>query len=126
MNDVKTILIIEDDVFVTDIYKTRLSQEGYRVITAGNGEEGIMKIKNDLPDMILLDIVMPKMDGMEALKLIKRNNDYKDIPVMLLTNLSQKEDVDQGLALGAVDYIIKSHFTPSEVVEKIKLNLDKK
>lgn len=116
----QTIMIVEDDSFVMDIYKTKLSQEGFSVIEAENGVEALKKLKNEKPDILLLDIVMPYMDGLEVLKKIKENEDTKNIPVVLLTNLSQKEEVDKGMELGAMDYLIKSHFTPSEVLEKIK------
>jgi len=116
----QTIMIVEDDSFVMDIYKTKLSQEGFAVVEAENGMEAIKKLKDVKPSLILLDIIMPYMDGLEVLKKIKENEETKNIPVILLTNLSQKEEVDKGMALGARDYLIKSHFTPSEVLEKIK------
>lgn len=116
----KTIMIVEDDAFVMDIYRTKLTQEGFDVTEAVNGLEAIKKLKDGKPDLILLDIVMPYMDGLDVLKKIKESKELKDIPVILLTNLSQKEEVNQGLSLGAKDYLIKSHFTPSEVLAKIK------
>ncbi len=116
----QTIMIVEDDSFVMDIYKTKLSQEGFSVVEAENGMEALKKLKNIKPDMLLLDIVMPYMDGLEVLKKIKENKNTKNIPIILLTNLSQKEEVDKGMKLGAMDYLIKSHFTPSEVLEKVK------
>jgi CheY-like chemotaxis protein len=117
----KRIMIVEDDSFVMDIYETKLSQSGFNVILAVNGLEAMKKLEKEkeLPDLILLDIIMPYMDGLEVLKKIKDNNKFKNIPVILLTNLSQKEEIEQGLKLGANDYLIKSHFTPSEVLEKI-------
>lgn len=119
----QTIMIVEDDSFVMDIYKTKLSQEGFTVVEAENGAEALKKLKNVKPDLMLLDIIMPYMDGLEVLKRVKKNEDTKNIPVILLTNLSQKEEVDKGIELGAKDYLIKSHFTPSEVLEKIKICL---
>lgn len=116
----QTIMIIEDDSFVMDIYKTKLSQDGFSVVEAENGTEALKKLKNIKPDLILLDIIMPYMDGLEVLKKIKESEETKNIPVILLTNLSQKEEVNKGMELGARDYLIKSHFTPSEVLEKIK------
>lgn len=116
-------MIVEDDSFVMDIYKTKLSQEGFEVIEAINGVEALKKLKDAKPDIMLLDIVMPYMDGLEVLKKVKGEESTKNIPVILLTNLSQKEEVDKGLGLGASDYLIKSHFTPSEVLEKIKTYL---
>jgi len=121
----KKILIVEDDSFVLDIYQTKLSQEGYTVIEAKNGVEGMKILEKEKPDLILLDIVMPYMDGIEVLKKIKENKELNKIPVILLTNLSQKEEINVGLGLGASDYLIKSHFTPSEVMDKIKIYLSK-
>lgn len=118
-------MIVEDDAFVMDIYQTKLSQEGFEVVGAGNGMEALKILENGraLPDLILLDILMPYVGGIEVLKKIKENDKMKKIPIILLTNLSQKDDIDLGISLGADDYLIKSHFTPSEVLEKIKIQL---
>jgi CheY-like chemotaxis protein len=116
----KTIMIVEDDSFVMDIYETKITQEGVNVIKAANGAEAVKKLEAGArPNLILLDIIMPYMDGLEVLKKIKADEALKNIPVVLLTNLSQKEEIQEGFALGAKDYLIKSHFTPSEVMEKI-------
>lgn len=119
-DDKKIILLVEDDAFVSDIYQTKLGQEGYRVETAENGLEALKILQKITPNIILLDIVMPYMDGMEVLKKLKDNDQWKNIPVVLLTNLSEKDKVEEGLGMGANDYLIKSHFTPSEVVSRIK------
>lgn len=118
-------MIVEDDAFVMDIYKTKLSQAGYAVIGAANGIEALEKLgsSDGLPDLMLLDILMPLVGGIEVLKKIKEDEKLKKIPVILLTNLSQKDDIDLGISLGADDYLIKSHFTPSEVLEKIEERL---
>ncbi len=118
--DKKKIMVVEDDVFVMDIYHTKLEQEGFQVIEAANGLEAIKKLEEVIPDVMLLDILMPYMDGLEVLEKIKADDRFKNIPVVLLTNLSQKEEVNKGLKLGANDYLIKSHFTPSEALDKIK------
>jgi CheY-like chemotaxis protein len=116
----KSIMIVEDDSFVMDIYETKITKEGIDVVKAINGNEAIKKLEEGIrPDLILLDIIMPYMDGLEVLKKIKANSDLNTIPVVLLTNLSQKEEIQEGFDLGAKDYLIKSHFTPSEVMEKI-------
>lgn len=120
MSKKNTILLVEDDVFVSDVYQTKLSYEGFEVVLAENGLKAMEKLENMLPDIILLDIVMPLMDGKEVLKKIKQDEKWKKIPVIILTNLSQKEEVEELLGEGANDYLIKSHFTPSEVVDKIK------
>ncbi len=120
MADKKTIMLVEDDTFVSDIYQTKLEQEGYAVQVAENGLEAMKLLEKGVPDLVLLDIVMPYMDGMEVLKKMKDDERWKNIPVILLTNLSEREKVEEGLGVGANDYLIKSHFTPSEVIEKIK------
>lgn len=116
----KKILIIEDDTFLSEMYATKLTQAGYQVEVADEGQKGIEKAKASQPDLILLDIVLPKMDGFEMLKLVKEDNQLKNIPVILLTNLGQKSEVEKGLSLGASAYIIKAHYTPAAVVAKIK------
>jgi len=119
------VLIIEDDSYISDMYRIKFEAANYETVVASDGIEGMKFLGNDVPDVILLDIVMPKIDGFSVLKTIKKNPQLKEIPVILLTNLSQKENVERGFELGAIDYIIKAHFTPSEVVEKIKEVLEK-
>lgn len=114
------ILIVEDDVFLADLYKTKFTLEGFKVSAAYDGEKGLELAKKVEPDVILLDLVLPKMSGFDVLREIKLDKKVRDVPVILLTNLSQKSDVEKGLKLGADDYLIKAHFMPSEVVEKIK------
>lgn len=122
MTDKKSahILLIEDDTFLGGMYVTKLSLEGFEVELSTDGETGLADAKKKLPDLILLDILLPKMNGFDVLKALKSDPTTKSIPVILLTNLGQKSDVVQGLNLGATDYLIKAHFMPSEVVEKIK------
>jgi len=117
---VKTILLIEDDPFLIDIYTTKLKESGFKVEVATNGEEGIIKAQETKPNLIVLDIVLPQIDGWEILKEIKANPNLKKIPVVILSNLGQKSEVEKGIKLGAVKYLIKAHFTPSEVIEEIK------
>lgn len=114
------ILIVEDDNFLADIYKTKFELEGFKVMVAADGEKGLKTAQSKKPDLILLDILLPKMDGFAVLQKLKEGDDTKNIPVILLTNLGQKEDVQKGLNLGAVDYLIKAHFNPAETVEKVK------
>jgi CheY-like chemotaxis protein len=123
----QTIMVIEDDAFVMDIYQTKLSVEGFNVIGAENGMEALKKLEGGEchPDLILLDILMPYVNGLEVLERIKKDERLNKIPIILLTNLSQKEEIGQGIGLGANDYLIKSHFTPSEVLEKIRIFLPK-
>lgn len=114
------VLLAEDDTFLANIYKTKFDMEGFKIIHAENGERALEEAKKKKPSIILLDILMPKMDGFSVLEELKKDKDLKDIPVILLTNLGQKDDVDKGLAMGANDYLIKAHFKPSEVVAKVK------
>ena len=116
----KSILLVEDDEFLAELYATKLNLEGFEVSLAVDGEKGLKLAKEVEPDLVLLDIILPKMDGFEVLKGIKADSKIKNIPVILLTNLSQKDEVQKGLDLGATDYLIKAHFMPSEVVQKIK------
>lgn len=119
------VLIIEDDSYISDMYKIKFESENFETIVAEDGINGIKEIEKQKPDIVLLDIVMPKVDGFSVLKMIKKNEDSKDIPVVLLTNLGQKDNVERGFELGATSYIIKAHFTPSEVVKKVKEILEK-
>ncbi len=116
----KNILIIEDDPFLREIYTTKLTQKGFRPEIAVDGKSGMAKIKKGKPDLILLDIILPKTDGFEILKEVKATPNLKKIPIILLTNLGQKNEIEKGLALGAEEYIIKAHSTPTAVVAKIK------
>ena len=116
----KNILIIEDDAFLRDLIAKKLSSSGFRISEAIDGETGIKKIKDEKPDLILLDLLLPNMDGFELLSKIKQIPATSSIPVIILSNLGQKEDVDKGLKLGAVDYLIKAQFTPEEIIVKVK------
>lgn len=114
------ILLVEDDAFLAGMYVTKLNLEGFNVTLASDGEEGLTLIKKDHPDIVLLDIVLPKKDGFDVLKEIRTDSKMDNVRIIMLTNLGQREDVSKGLKLGADDYLIKAHFMPSEVVEKIK------
>jgi len=120
------VLLVEDDTFLSGMYVTKLGLENFAVSLASDGKLGLKMIKEELPDLILLDLILPKLSGFEILKEIKKEKKTKDIPVILLTNLGQKKDVEKGFALGANDYLIKAHFMPSEVVEKVKKMIHKK
>lgn len=116
----KKILLIEDDLFLSNMYKTKLELEGFNVIVARDGESGYRQAEETKPDLILLDIILPKKDGFEVLRELKENAAVKEIPVILLSNLGQRSDIDRGLNLGAADYLVKAHFMPSEVTAKIR------
>ena len=119
----KTILIIEDEKTLSFILAQQLAEEGFEVLEAIDGEEGIKKIKEEKPDLILLDLILPGIDGFEVLSKMREDPALAQIPVIILSNLGQKDDVEKGLKMGAVDYLIKAHFTPGEIIEKIKVVL---
>jgi len=120
----KKILLVEDDPFLVDIYTTKFKEAGFSIEIAFKGEEGLRKIKEGKFEFLVLDIVLPEIDGWEILKRIKnekaRNKNLKDLKIVILSNLGQKEEVEKGLKLGATKYLIKAHFTPSQIVEEIK------
>ncbi|MCH7551991.1 response regulator [Patescibacteria group bacterium] len=114
------ILIIEDDKFLRELLVKKVGSEGYEVVVATDGEEGLKMAKEENPSLILLDLILPAMDGFEVLRRIKEAEETKHIPVIILSNLGQKEDIDKGVKLGAKDYMIKAHFTPGEIAKKIQ------
>ena len=114
------VLLVEDDQFLIDIYTTKLKSEGFDLLLAQEGEEALEKIKNDKPDLVILDIVLPNVDGWQVLKQIKDIQGAEKIKILVLSNLGQKEEVEKGLKLGADKYLIKSNFTPSQVVAELK------
>ncbi len=114
------ILIIEDDKFLRELISQKLVKEGYEICEAIDGEEGIKQVRKENPDLILLDLILPGIDGFDVLAQMKRDPVLAKIPVIILSNLGQKEDIEKGINLGADDYLIKAHFTPNEIIEKIK------
>lgn len=125
MSEKRKILIVEDDTFIVDIYQMKFSQEGFEVIAAEDGIRALEILNQEIPDIILLDMMMPKMGGMDVLEKIKANEKTKKIPIIMLTNIAEKDDVDESFALGADEYMIKSHFTPAEVLKKVNALLDR-
>ena len=115
----KTILIIEDDKFLRELIAQKLIKEGYRASEAVEGEEGLKKIQEEKPDLVLLDLILPGIDGFEVLSRMKADPNLAQIPVVILSNLGQKEEIERGLKLGAIDFMIKAHFTPREIIEKV-------
>jgi len=115
----KKILIIEDDKFVRELIAQKLTEEGYEALMTVDGEEGMVQIKEKKPDLVLLDLILPGIDGFEVLSRMKADPNLAQIPVVILSNLGQKEEIERGLKLGAIDYMIKAHFTPREIIEKI-------
>jgi len=119
------ILVAEDDHFLRKVYMTKLTQEGFDVIVATDGEEALKKIKATPPDLMLLDIVMPKMNGFDVLEEMKDDPSLSSIPVIVLSNLGQSDDIQRARELGAKDYLVKANFSINEVVTKIRTFLDK-
>jgi DNA-binding response OmpR family regulator len=118
------ILVIEDDKFLRKVISLKLDRNGFEVYEAIDGEKGIKKIAEKKPDLILLDLILPGMDGFEVLSKIKTNPDFAEIPIIIFSNLGQKDDIEKGLRMGANDYLVKAHFTPDEIISKIRLILN--
>lgn len=119
-----TILIVEDTELIRKIYTDKLSHEGYQVLAVGNGLGALNSLEAHEVDLILLDLIMPTMSGLEVLEAIKGDPRFASIPVIVLTNLGHEADIEAGLALGADDYIVKNQAKPSDVVEKINRLLE--
>lgn len=119
------VLLVEDDSFLRDTCAKKLTKEGFSVFEILNGEQALKNLEKIEPDIILLDIILPAIDGFEVLKQIRsnKNKKIKQTPVIMLSNLGQEDDVKKALNLGANDYLIKAHFTTEEIVEKIKSRL---
>lgn len=115
-----TVALIEDDPLIAEMYTTKFTKEGYALHHAADGFAGLEMVKKEKPDIILLDIIMPKMDGFQVLQELRKTLEFKDTPVVMLTNLGQEEDVQKGRQLGATDYFIKTNFTPAAIVDKVK------
>ena len=116
----KKVLIIEDDEFLRGLIQKKLVSEGFEAISAADGEDGVKKAKENKPDLILLDLMLPNMDGYEVLGKVKNDSSISSTPVIILSNLAQPEDIQKGVKLGAADYVIKAQSTPEEIVEKVK------
>lgn len=114
------ILIVEDDKFLRGLIASKLAKEGFEVVEAADGEDGVKKIPEAMPNLVLLDLLLPGIDGFEVLKQVKAIEAVKNIPVIILSNLGAKEDIEKGLSLGAIDFMVKAHFTPEEIIEKVR------
>lgn len=120
------IIIIEDEEALQKSLTEILEQENYEVITADNGEEGINEIKKNIPDLVLLDLVLPKKDGFQVLEEVKSNKNTNRIPVIVLTNLEASSDVQKAIEAGASTYLVKANYNLDDILEKIKITLLKK
>ena len=115
------ILLVDDDPLLVRMYQRKLENDGYTVATADDGDVALNQVAASKPDLILLDIMMPKVNGLQVLSKLKENKETSNIPVILLTNVSgSDEDIDRGLELGAVAYLVKAGNRPAAVVEKVK------
>lgn len=117
----KKILLVEDDPFLIEIYSKKLKEEGFEIEVAQDGEKALEKLDEKKFDLILLDIVLPRISGWEVLEKIKD----KGLKVLILSNLGQKSEVEKGIKMGAIRYFIKAHYTPSQIVKEIKKVLEK-
>ncbi len=115
----KKILIIEDEEILLNLLKSKLSELDYQVFVATDGHEGLGAIKEIVPDLILLDIIMPKMGGFELMEKMQEDDSIKNIPVIIISNSGQPVEIDKAKQLGAKDWLIKTEFSPQEVIEKV-------
>lgn len=114
------ILLIEDDSLIVKIYTTRLKADGYEVISAEDGEKGIEVARQENPDLVLLDVMMPKVDGFTVLETLRSDEQFKMKPIIMYSNLAQEAETKRALELGATEFITKANISPTELVNKIK------
>lgn len=117
------ILIVEDDKFLANAYRLKFTKSGFTVKLAMDGNEALKELETSSPDLIILDLIMPNKDGFSVLEDLKNSTKWKTIPVIVATNLEQKEDIDKAKSLGAIDYIVKSNTTIEEIINKVKSQL---
>lgn len=115
----KKILLIEDDELLIDIYKTKLEESQFEVVVESDGAKAVETVKKEKPALVLLDIVLPNEDGWNILRDLKSGRMIENVKVVILSNLGQKEEIEKGLSMGASLYLIKAHYTPSQVVKEI-------
>jgi len=118
--DKKKILLVEDDPMIVDMYKIRLEEDGFEVYVTDKGSEALKIAEKENPDLVLLDIILPEIDGFAVLQLLKEDVKTKKIPVIMLTNLGQEGDRQKGLSFGAADYFVKAQLTPANVITAVK------
>ena len=121
----KKILIIEDDTFLQGLASRKLGVEGYEVETASNSKQAFDNLNKQIPDLILLDLLLPDVDGFEILKEIREDAKWKTVPIIVFSNLSEEGDITKAKALGVTEFMVKANFTLDELAEKIKLLLKK-
>jgi len=121
----KKVLIIEDEEIMIDLLQKKLAKEGYEISIARDGEKGLEVMKEVKPDLILLDIIMPKMGGFEVMEEMNKNKELKKIPVVVISNSGQPVELDRAQKLGAKDWLIKTEFDPQEVIDKVVKQIGK-
>ncbi len=121
----KKIIIVEDEEILRNLLHKKLLAEGYSVDVAENGEVGLQKIRENRPDLILLDIVMPKMGGFEMLEEMQKDESISGIPVIVVSNSGQPVEIDRAQKLGARDWLVKTEFDPQEVIDKVIVQIGK-
>ena len=114
------VLIVEDDSLIVKIYTTRLQAEGFEVQSAQDGLEGVTKMREFVPDVVLLDVMMPKLDGFGLVTEIKKDPKLQTIPIIMYSNMNNEEEIQRAKSLGVVEFLIKANLTPNQVIEKIK------
>ncbi len=114
------ILIVEDDAAIAGVYQKKLAKEGFNIEIAENGLEAVESMKREVPALVLLDIIMPKMDGFGVLTEMQKSDALKAVPVIILSNLGQESDIKTGMDLGAKDYVVKADTPLAEIIEKIR------
>jgi two-component system, OmpR family, alkaline phosphatase synthesis response regulator PhoP len=120
MEEDVTVLLIEDDEAAAEMYRLRLQRDGYTVITASDGEEGLRRAREDHPDLVYLDIRLPKLDGLEVLRQIRASAETAALPVIILSNYGEPDLREKGLQLGVLDYLVKADTTPSQLSEAVE------
>jgi DNA-binding response OmpR family regulator len=121
-----SVLVVEDDKFLRDLIQQKLQKEGFQTLSAVDGEEGIKIALEKQPHLVLLDLILPGADGFEVLRQLKANSKTSTIPIIVLSNLGQKEDMERAIKDGAEDFMVKAHFTPSEIVAKVRSTIKAK
>jgi DNA-binding response OmpR family regulator len=117
------ILVAEDDKFLANAYRVKLTKEGFDILLVSDGEEVLKSLQTFEPDIILLDLMMPKIDGFIVLQILRTTEKWKTVPVIITSNLGQKEDIEKGMKLGATDYIVKSDSSINDIVLKIRAHI---
>jgi two-component system, OmpR family, alkaline phosphatase synthesis response regulator PhoP len=119
MSKQKKIIIVEDDKFLTKIYRLNLENEGYKLVIVNDGKRALDVIQTEMPNLIMLDVILPNMTGLEILDDLKKTTKLKNIPVIMLSNLGQQKDIDKAINTGADDYFINAEVTIEEIIKKI-------